>query len=420
MSTSRSQNRRRRVVFDEAIQNAARGAAAVGESGSSKRPLRKRKYSSQARQSRRLADFIPKRWLSVAGITLAVLGVLAALNLLHWTTTLQAFQDNEYWAAAFSLDAPHGLSAWCMTSGCAAIGLYGCLVFGMRRHRRDDYRGTYRVWLVWVAIATLASIQTCVELDRALLSGLHALLGRDWLAPQTQLVEWLRIAVLTLVATRILLEIRHSRWSLALLSLGTLSATLAIAARLPQTNGWLPWELTILPANAALVAVMATLLATVGYVRFVYMDVFGLRSKFAAERSARREAVRRRKAAKRRAREKQLLATAQSKRDESQAAAATRTATETKSAPTATTPNQSSTSPSRLGPLAAKIKPALSASANSSHSSGSSAAREQKLASPASGASATHNTADIDSAARLSKSERKRLKKLQNQARRAA
>ncbi len=434
MSTSRTQNRRRRVVFDEAIQKAARSVAASGEGGSGgKRPVRKRKYSSQARQSRRLADFIPKRWLTMASITLLALLGLTSLNVLDWTSELAPLQNNRYWHAAFSFESPQGLAPWCQTAcGLAAAG-YACLIYGLRRHRRDDYRGTYRIWLLLVGWAMLMSLQVSLELDRALLGVLHYYVPRDWLHPDVTWVGWLRLGILSAVAFRVLVEIRHSKLSVLYLSAAWLAVGVAILVGQPETQAWGWSELTWLSPNGFLVAAIGMWLTTVSYSRFVYMDVFGLRAKYVAERTARREASRRRQAAKRRAAEDKQRARQEAQASERsvQTAPAAGAAGEPKSA-TATgaassnnpKPTSAAATPaSRLGPLASRLKFGSGGAApvgNANSASSNAGAKTAAVTANSAGASTSSAAVREDSAARLSKSERKRLKKLQGQDRRAA
>ena len=421
MSTSRTQNRRRRVVFDEAIQKAARSAPAAGESASSKRPLRKRKYSSQARQSRRLADFIPKRWLTMALVALGGLVGLLLLNLLHWTVSLPLFAENRHWQEAFSFDSPRGLWTWFLVICWSWIAIYSCLIYGLRRHRRDDYRGTYRMWLVLIGFSLLCSLQACMELDRAVLGVVHHFVPREWLRPDSTWIGWLRLGLITLVAGRVFIEMRHSKLSVCFLAVAWLAAGSAVVLRQPEARVWLVDELLILPANVTLLAAIAAVLTSVSYSRFVYMDVFGLRAKFAAERAARRESARRRKAARRRAAEAKAQTKLEAKSSGPPAVAETRVvSTSAKSAEPATTATTTTSDKSRLGPLASRLKFGATPSAASPSSPTSSVTRAAAAPSNTPGHSSV-TTADVDdSHARLSKTERKRLKKLQSQNRRAA
>jgi hypothetical protein len=153
----------------------------------------------------------------------------------------------------------------------AAVG--SVLVYSIRRHRMDDYRGSYRLWLwcaaAWVvmSIDATANLHTPFTLAMARATGWSMLDGAVW---------WIGVwgSILAILALRLLLEVRECRTA-------TLGFTLAFslwAAALATDYGWLPRG-----EHAALVAIggrllgqMILLLSVSFYARHVLLDAEGL------------------------------------------------------------------------------------------------------------------------------------------------
>jgi hypothetical protein len=402
MASSRSQNRRRRVVFEEAVQNAAKnpaGSAALEP----RRPARKRKYSSQARQGRNLTDFIPKHWSSVAAIVLFLLVSLALLNLLDWLTTLPQFPAASHTLQVLSMDSPTGLVHWfhAVCFGGLAAGCW--LVYGLRQHRRDDYRGTYRVWSLFAVVALAASVDSVVDLERVLSELAHLGLRQSWLAPESAGVALIRLMFVGLVATRVLIEIRHSKLAVFFGSLAILAASLEVWLRLPAGRESLVAGLPNGAVNLWAAFAVTSLLTVVSFARFVYLDVFGMRSGLGAGSRARQRS---KKAAKARGVESRAAGTAAPDSSHS-----------SKVAPAAAGSSKPASAPARVPPLASRLN--LGGRAISTETVTVSATGYESTTRAPSPASES-NDADRTASARLSKSERKRLKKQQRHARRAA
>lgn len=185
------QQRRRRVWPDEVTQlgpdgdDPARSAAGdVAASGQFRET-----YTSQARRDEqpRLTDLIPTRYRVVAAWYAAGIAVIGLLECLH--SRLDWLAEQVAPAVPRHSTWPSGsFAAWFSSAWLSITALISVLLFSLRRHRVDDYRGRYRIW-IWAALAwmALAVNQTAQwdDLLRTLVlhAGARIGLNQDWLWP---------------------------------------------------------------------------------------------------------------------------------------------------------------------------------------------------------------------------------------------
>jgi hypothetical protein len=141
----------------------------------------------------------------------------------------------------------------------------------------DDYRGRYRIWV--------AAAVACVTLSTNSVVGLHNLLAETlthftgWSALPAGAAWWLPIAglPLTWIGVRTLIDVRECRLAMLLLS----SAFCAYAVGLTSFVGVMP--VAFEPRSATLITGAATLMghwlmlvAVLSYARYVVLDAQGL------------------------------------------------------------------------------------------------------------------------------------------------
>lgn len=164
---------------------------------------------------KRLSDLIPTRPYSIS--VLVLLGLTAIATIITLYTTWQVRWDGAY-ASRLNLLNPqaHGSVARWFSSILLAGGALGSLViYSIRSHRVDDYRGKYRIW-IWTAAALVWA-----SLDSA--TGIHEAVGmlaaRLMRMPHLQDASWMGLYALVfgVLAVRLLMEQWYSVGSSATL-----------------------------------------------------------------------------------------------------------------------------------------------------------------------------------------------------------
>lgn len=99
----------------------------------------------------RLIDFVPRRLTILAFLLITGVAIIAGLAALHaWQSDISA-TDPQWRLAAFDLSQRGCLADWFSSLLLLAAGGTALLTYTIRRHRTDDYRGRYRIWL-WAAL----------------------------------------------------------------------------------------------------------------------------------------------------------------------------------------------------------------------------------------------------------------------------
>jgi hypothetical protein len=178
--------------------------------------------------------------------------------------------------AALDVLSPGSLAAWLG----AVVMLLACgmclLTYSIRRHRIDDYRGRYRVWL--------GAALGCVVVSANSVAGLHQVaadvLGHfsGWTALRGGAVWWLLAAGIPIgwIVFRALLDMRECRVAAALLFFALTSyaaSTLAFLGFAPIAD---PRIATLIVGAPLLLGHWLTLAAIVANARFVVLDAQGL------------------------------------------------------------------------------------------------------------------------------------------------
>ncbi len=149
------QQRRRRVWPEEVTRVGPDSDDPAAASGTGGRP--RETYTAQARRDEqpRLTDLVPTRRRVLALWYAAGAALVGLIEFLY--TRLDWFSQQLAPAVPRVLDlAERGsLAAWCSSAWLSITALVSILLYSLRRHRIDDYRARYRVW-IWAALAWLA------------------------------------------------------------------------------------------------------------------------------------------------------------------------------------------------------------------------------------------------------------------------
>ena len=158
MVTRRTDARRRRVLSEEFVPTNESTVA-----GSDK-PMQAYSFGANRRNQPKTTDLIPKRALALSLFFALIIGIIAGLNALAWYAVPIAEVIGEAGAQSLALSGPGTLANWIC---CVSLLLSGGVCFQLfllRKHKRDDYGGMYRVWILMALMFVIASIDCAIDL----------------------------------------------------------------------------------------------------------------------------------------------------------------------------------------------------------------------------------------------------------------
>ncbi len=269
--------RRRRVLNEEVLSaSSSRGARqSVASNGASSQAPR---YSDAAgvENHPQITDFVPRRYRTIVMLLVMGLATAATLGALHHFAPTVADFAGMPTLRPFDLTVPGSLAAWISATVLFLASLTCLLVYSIRRHRIDDFRGRYRIWLG-------ASV-ACFVLSANSVAGLHHFLAYSlshftgWTALHDGAALWLAVAGLPLawIGLRVLLDVKQCR----LAALLVIAAAICYAAAAASYLGFIP---TTKLQDASLITGVTTFVgnwfafaAVVSYARYVVLDAQGL------------------------------------------------------------------------------------------------------------------------------------------------
>jgi hypothetical protein len=278
-----SDDRRRRVMLDDSRLANGTPAGEEGASDAAREEARakstrksSKSYPDDALASRqmRLTDLLPIHvWVIMAFVALMAIAS-AGIHVGHLRS--EAFiQELGIAGAIFDVNAPGSLGRG--LSVLLLAGASGCsfLIYSLRRHKMDDYRGHYGIWL-WVAL--LLNFLTVCEYTGA--TGIIEALVAKY-AP-VGLVSQLPLIVHTIVALGSLLflarlgaEMHQCRAAMVVLALllGAVGLVVALEAGWRPNSLEMPEELLAFHARLASRGLLFVMLLVYG--RYTRLDALG-------------------------------------------------------------------------------------------------------------------------------------------------
>ena len=283
MALRRSDSRRRRLVVDPsqtASQADEQGAPALSSektSGSTQKDIRAYSFGADRRNVNKTTDLFPKR---IVPYMLVVLVLLVCLGMINYCA-IQAYQWRAHigdpGVSSLSVSGIGSLGSWFTSFLLIVSSLASLQIFALRKHRCDDYRGTYRLWIWMSGVLLLASLCCIVNLASIARYAFESLtqisfLEKPWLAPT------IVISLLTILAARVVFEVRRSRGSMAWVSTAWLGLAAAGLLHLPSVGESLPLEFNSrsVAGNCVLFGTASLLMAHLTYVRFIFLRAHGL------------------------------------------------------------------------------------------------------------------------------------------------
>lgn len=224
----------------------------------------------------RLTDLVPRPLWAHLLVLLAGLTIIAGLELLYsWMPSLAQYTRDGR-VEAFDLDAEGTLAVWFSSTTLLLAAFVAVIVYSVRRYRRDDYHGHYRIWL-WAAMCwLLMSVDETASLHEGFKEMMSLVTGTRvfgdgsiwWVGPY--------FFLLAAVGIRLLIDMRECWLSSGALVTSAICYALAVAAQL----GWiLPGggaREVMLEEGAEMLGDLMLLLAMGLHARHVIMDAEGL------------------------------------------------------------------------------------------------------------------------------------------------
>ena len=274
--------RRRRVLRDELAHPTDEDgdAALSAPSGAPKGPVRAYAPAVLEERQLRFTDLLPVRPFRVALCILTALTAVAAIECCHIylkTLPLDKFSDP---LAALDVAQPGSIAAWFSSITLAGATVLSLVIFGIRLHRVDDYRGRYRMWLWTAAALAWASLDAATNLHNTIGLGLAHAAGRP-LDPASLgaacTISWLALygLVLGTLLIRLSIEVWQSLPAFATLAISALLyflSSLAILEVLPHQS---PLVATVVRTSLEMLAHVSLASALLLYARHVYLDAAG-------------------------------------------------------------------------------------------------------------------------------------------------
>jgi hypothetical protein len=223
-----------------------------------------------------VTDFLPRRFGTIILLTLSGLGSIAALLALDRFALPVLAEYAPEAARVLDLAAPGNLAAWLATVLNLTAASVCFLIYSLRRHRIDDIRGRYRVWLAAGLACILTSVNCAASLHRLITAVAIHYVG--WTALRDGSVWWLAIAGLPLawIALRAWFDARESRLAAVALSAAFASYGVSLGSYLAAWPANLPNGEVLVSAGAALLGHWMLFVGIVSYGRFVVLDAQGL------------------------------------------------------------------------------------------------------------------------------------------------
>jgi hypothetical protein len=275
-SSFRRGDRRRRLLTDDLSDADDESPCRVWpEDGASQRTSEYYGNAEFLERQWQLLDLVPRRLLVLTLLLLAGTAVIAGLETAYaWAAERAAAGATV--AAALDIGAKGSLAGWFSSLLLLAASVGALLVYTIRRHRTDDYQGRYRVWRwaagCWFLMATDQAASLREGFRDVMIGWTGTPLFRDGT------LWWVVVYVLVFgaIGSRLLLDMRPSRLSIAALATATVAYGLALAS-------YLGWSLIGTAAGEVMFRTGSEmtghlmLLAAMGlHARYVLLDAQGL------------------------------------------------------------------------------------------------------------------------------------------------
>ncbi|MBC8353785.1 MAG: hypothetical protein H8E66_17435 [Planctomycetes bacterium] len=268
--------RRRRVFRDEMTTSTDRDE---GNAPQSPDEGDGRIYSDAALAQRQapLTSLLPQRTLTLVALLLVGGVAIAGIELLYarlFVGLPESFQSS---LAAFDLTTRGNIADWFASLTLGIGAATSTLVYVIRRHRLDDYRGRYRVWQWATVCFVIASFDATTHAHTILQPSMIQLTGTTLLADGS---VWSVLLVgLTIAAclVRVAIEVRGSRLAITFVCLAAGSYIGFVVTNFHPALTNLDLARVVASSSTLLAAHFCLVYAVALYGRHVYQEAQGTR-----------------------------------------------------------------------------------------------------------------------------------------------
>ncbi|MCH7726924.1 MAG: hypothetical protein IH991_10640 [Planctomycetes bacterium] len=261
--------RRRRVLLDDTSFDRAGASSTTSQDENAYAKSRLYREGTLTEHQPRTIDLLPKRFWVFSLLVLFLALFVVGVNLLgnqhaEWSEAVAPAD-----LSAINLQSRGNLATWFASALLALAAMISWQIYALRRHKVDDYRGRYRLWLWAGAALMLASIDATAGLHRIVDGSLERATGIRLFGEAS---GWWMITfgiVFGAIAVRMGIEMRRSWSSLAALVIALSGYTVSALAKLNLIAGNAS---AIVAVNGAIIGHSMVLLCTALYARFIYND----------------------------------------------------------------------------------------------------------------------------------------------------
>ncbi len=205
------EGRRRRVLRDDRSDQESAPATSTQTSAKSAKES-KRAYALEACREHQpvVTDFLPRRNWTFCVLALLGLCLVAVPQSLYSLTTITPSQP----FAALELAGTSTVASWVSSMLLASSAVLCLAIYLLRRHRLDDYRARYRWWLLMSVVCCTASLNAVTHLHHLVPFAMVQWTGKELTAGGAIWSELVLGSCLALLAIRMGIEMRHCRGAL--------------------------------------------------------------------------------------------------------------------------------------------------------------------------------------------------------------
>lgn len=271
--------RRRRVFRDEMLAATDENGTAASDASRSRDEAEGRVYSDAASAQRQapLTSLLPQRTLTLVALLLGGGLAIAGIELLYARCFVGLPETFRTFLAVFDLTGRGNIASWFASLTLLVGAVTSMLVYLIRRHRIDDYRGRYRIWQWATACFIVGSFDAATGAHAIFQPAMIHLTGNTLLAEGA---SWSILPVGLVVAAclvRLAIEVRGSHVATTCLSLSAGSYIGFVVTHFHPSLSTLDLTRVIASSATLLAGHFFLVYAVALYGRHVYQEAQGTR-----------------------------------------------------------------------------------------------------------------------------------------------